>query len=274
MPDVQQTPVADADAPSVGTPEGLSYGRYLKVNELISLQRTLAEPAAHDELLFIIVHQSYELWFKQVLFELEHARDALFANEIADALHWLARVETIERLLVGQVDVIESMLFQDFLEFRDVLKPASGFQSIQFREIEALSGLKEERHLEMADTDEERARLQRRLDEPTLWDAFCAAMERTGFAMPRDDVDARHKSLQRFMRERREHPLLHSVAEALVSHDSLTSMWRWRHVLMVERQIGAKIGTGGSAGAAYLRSTMEKRFYPDLWDMRSDYLQA
>lgn len=270
----EQSAAAEPAAPSNGPPEGLSYAKYLRLSELISLQCLASDPPAHDELLFIIVHQSYELWFKQILFELEHAREALFGDHAPDALHWFARVEKIERLLVQQVDVIESMLFSDFLEFRAVLKPASGFQSVQFREIEAISGLKEPRSLKMAETDEERTRLMRRLDEPTLWEAFCVACQRARFEMPAEDDQTRHQSLLRLMRQRRAHPVLHSIAESLISHDSLVSMWRWRHVLMVERQIGAKIGTGGSAGAAYLRSTMEKRFYPDLWDMRSDYLES
>ena len=170
------TSASASHAPAAEPRQGLSYGSYLKVGELIELQQPVSEEPAHDELLFIVVHQAYELWFKQILFELESARDALFADRLDDARHWLARVALIERLLVQQVDVIESMLFQDFLEFRTALEPASGFQSVQFRELEALSGFKESRHLRLAESDVERRRLQRRLDEQTLWDAFCAAM--------------------------------------------------------------------------------------------------
>jgi tryptophan 2,3-dioxygenase len=258
-------------APAEGPPGGLSYGRYLRVPELTELQRLESDPPAHDELLFIVVHQTYELWFKQILFELESARDALFTGGLDDALHWLGRVARIERLLVHQVDVIESMLFQDFLEFRSALEPASGFQSIQFRELEALSGLKEERHLRMAETDVERARLRRRLDEPTLWEGFCAAMGVAGLPMPPDDAAARRASVVALMARRSRLRHLHDVAEALIDHDALIAMWRWRHVLMVERQIGAKTGTGGSSGASYLRGTLERRFFPDLWDARGEY---
>lgn len=267
----RKPPATSPHAPAEGPPRGLSYGGYLRVSELIDLQHLESDPPAHDELLFIVVHQTYELWFKQILFELEAAREAIFGDRLDDALHWLGRVARIERLLVHQVDVIESMLFQDFLEFRSALEPASGFQSIQFRELEAISGIKEERHLRMAETDAERARLQRRLDEPTLWDAFCAAMGRTGLPMPADDAAARRARVVELMQRRAELRRLHDLAEALVEHDALVSMWRWRHVLMVERQIGAKVGTGGSSGASYLRGTLERRFYPDLWDARGEY---
>jgi tryptophan 2,3-dioxygenase len=260
-----------AHPPAEGAPAGLSYGRYLRVPQLIELQQLESDPPAHDELLFIVVHQTYELWFKQILFELESARDAIFDGRLDDALHWLARVARIERLLVHQVDVIESMLFQDFLEFRSALEPASGFQSVQFRELEALSGLKEPRHLRTAETDAERARLQRRLDEPTLWDAFCAAMQRAGLPLPAGDVEARRARVVELMMRRTELRRLHDVAEALIDHDELIAMWRSRHVLMVERQIGAKTGTGGSSGASYLRGTLDRRFYPDLWDARGEY---
>jgi tryptophan 2,3-dioxygenase len=252
---------------------GLSYGKYLKVADLTGLQELLSDPAAHDELLFITVHQAYELWFKQIIFELESAREALFAGRLHEALHELGRIAQIERLLVVQVDVIESMRFQDFLEFRSVLNPASGFQSVQFREIEALSGRKDERHLRLAETDEERERLGRRLEQPSLWDAFRFAMTEAGLAMPAEDREHRRRSLLALM-ERRGEDSLQRISEALVEHDQLISIWRWRHVLMVERQIGAKPGTGGSSGGAYLRGTLAARFYPELWEVRGDYLPA
>src|SRR5436309_13252977 len=164
--------------------EGLSYGAYLRVPELLSLQSLLSDPPAHDELLFIVVHQVYELWFRQILFELESVRDRLFAGDPRRARHLLHRIHTIERVLIEHIAVIESMSPQDFLEFRSNLAPASGFQSVQFREIEFLSGLKEPglvRRL-VAD-DEEAARLERRLAEPTLRDSFCALLERDGLPM-------------------------------------------------------------------------------------------
>lgn len=242
----------------------------MKVPELIGLQGLLSDPPAHDELLFIVVHQAYELWFKEMLFELETVRDLLFQAEPHRARHLLERVHTIERLMIVQVDVIESMSPQDFLEFRTKLAPASGFQSVQFREIEFLSGLKEASYIQRLATDAgERERLERRLDEPTLWDAFCALLEGRGLPMPADDEAARRASLLRIARERDSFADEFYLSEALVTHDELFALWRQRHVLMVERQIGSKTGTGGSTGASYLRTTLEKRFYPELWGLRS-----
>jgi tryptophan 2,3-dioxygenase len=240
------------------------------VPKLLSLQRPLSSPTAHDELLFIVVHQSFELWFKLILFELETARDELFAGRPFPARHYLKRVQAIERMLVEHLSIIESMSPQDFLEFRDLLSPASGFQSVQFREIEFLSGLKEPGLLErLAATPEERDRLERRLSEPTLWEAFCALMERSGLPMPPDDEEIRRKSLLEMMRGKDSHPEIFYTAESLLTHDELFRQWRLHHVVMVERQIGSKIGTGGSPGVAYLRTTLDKRFYPELWDLRS-----
>ena len=235
--------------------EGLSYGSYLHVPDLLALQQLRSDPPAHDELLFIVVHQVYELWFKELLFELESARDAMFGSDVVRATHLLQRTHEIERVLVEQVAVLETMSPPDFLEFRSNLSPASGFQSVQFREIEIVSGLKDSRiasHL--GENDDERGRLERRLGEPTLWDAFCSLLSERGYAMPDDDVDARLDALVRVTRERGE---LFALAEALLTHDELFAMWRLRHVLMVERQIGSKTGTGGSSGSTYLRSTLD-----------------
>jgi len=230
----------------------------------------LSAPPAHDETLFIVVHQAYELWFKEILFELEAVRSCLFNGDTNRARRYLARVFSIERVMLDHLEVIETMSPQDFLEFRSNLAPASGFQSLQFREIEFLSGLKEAGLLKhMAGTPEERERLDRRLAEPTLWDGFRALMESNGLPMPADDAEARRASLLKMMRDHEAYPEVFAVSEALLTHDELIAQWRLRHVLMVERQIGAKTGTGGSTGASYLRSTLDKRFYPDLWDLRS-----
>lgn len=220
--------------------------------------------------MFIIVHQVYELWFKQVLFELEAVREATFARDLHSARHYLERVHAIERVLIEQINVLESMSPQDFLEFRIHLAPASGFQSVQFREIEFISGLKDARYVErLASTEDERARLERRLAEPTLWDAFCDLLASRGLLMPPDDEPARRDSLVALASDRRTFAGEFFLSEALVTHDELFTLWRQRHVLMVERQIGTKSGTGGSTGAPYLRSTLDKRFYPELWDLRS-----
>jgi tryptophan 2,3-dioxygenase len=235
----------------------LSYGSYLKVPELLGLQGRLSDEP--DELLFIVAHQVYELWFKVVLFELEAARGRIDADDVFFARHHLKRVHVIEKLLVEQIEVLETMSPQDFLAFRSQLAPASGFQSVQFREIEFLSGLKEPKYLDRLEaTPEELERLRARLDEPSLGDSWRALVERRG-----------SPSLLEIFRDRDRHGDLFDLCEALLDHDEEFAHWRARHVLMVERQIGGKTGTGGSTGARYLRSTLDKRFYPELWEVRS-----
>jgi tryptophan 2,3-dioxygenase len=235
----------------------LSYGSYLKVPELLRLQKGMS--GEHDELLFIVAHQVYELWFKVVLYELEAARDRIGADDIFFARHFLHRVHVIERLLVEQIEVLETMSPQDFLAFRSKLAPASGFQSVQFREIEFLSGLKEPKYVARLEAaPEELDRLRKRLEEPSLDDAFRALLVRRG-----------SPSLVEVFRDRERHGDLFDLCEALLDHDEAFAHWRARHVLMVERQIGGKGGTGGSTGAQYLRTTLDKRFYPELWEVRS-----
>jgi tryptophan 2,3-dioxygenase len=234
----------------------LDYGSYLRLGELLSLQTRLTDE--HDELLFIVVHQVYELWFTQLLFELEHARTAMDADDVRGAGRAFKRVSTIERLLVQQVDVLETMGPSEFAAFRSRLAPASGFQSVQFREIEFLSGSKDAAYLDRLDTDAaQKRRLERRLVEPSLWDAFVALVQRQG-----------SPSLGEILADRDVHGALYDLSEALLDHDEAFALWRSRHVLMVERQIGSQSGTGGSSGARYLRGTLAKRFYPELWAVR------
>ena len=186
------------------------------------------------------------------------------------ARHLLERCETIERVLIEQVSVLETMSPQDFMEFRTHLAPASGFQSVQFRELEFLSGLKDPVYLErVAGSEEEMLRLKQRLEEPSLWDAFCALLAQRGLPMPAHDEVARRESLLTIARDREHHWEEFALAEAMLDHDEAIALWRQRHVLMVERQIGSKTGTGGSTGATYLRSTLDKRFFPELWALRS-----
>ena len=179
-------------------------------------------------------------------------------------------MDKIENVLIEQVSVIESMSPQDFLAFRKNLAPASGFQSVQFREVEFISGIKDERYIERLTPDEDEGeRLRRRMQEPTIWDAFCALLESRGLPMPADDAEVRLQSLLTMARDRDRYDEEFYLSEALLQHDEQFALWRHRHVLMVERQIGTKSGTGGSTGAPYLRGTLEKRFYPELWDLRS-----
>lgn len=246
----------------------LTYSSYLHLPGLLSQQVPQANPPAHDELLFITVHQVYELWFKQLLHELETARDEMLAGRPWPARHLLRRVHAIERLLVAQVEILETMTPQDFLDFRANLAPASGFQSAQFRELEFLSGAKDEGFLARfrALTGAERERLTRRLGQPSLWDGYLSLLRARGMAAGDDrQVLA---SLVTIARDRDDYDDLWELAEDLLTHDELAGVWRARHVAMVERQIGTKSGTGGSTGAPYLRSRLALHYYPLLWELR------
>jgi tryptophan 2,3-dioxygenase len=247
----------------------LTYGSYLQLPTLLSSQRLASDPPAHDELLFITIHQVYELWFQQLLHEAETAREAMFDGRLWWARHLLARMHVIEAVLVQQIDVLETMTPQDFLQFRQTLAPASGFQSVQFRELEFLSGAKDPSFVRRFRglTDDERARLRRRLDEPTLWDAFLGVLAAKG--LPVGDGDEVTDSVRRVAHDRSTYADVWALAEALLQHDELAAAWRARHVVMVERMIGTKTGTGGSTGASYLRSRLDLRYFPLLWDLRS-----
>jgi len=246
----------------------LTYGSYLRLPELLAQQRPQVVPPAHDELLFITVHQAYELWFKQLLHELTAARDAMTPGETWRARQLLQRAHVIERLLVSQIDVLETMTPQDFLQFRSALAPASGFQSVQFRELEFLSGAKDPQFVARfrSLTEAEQASLARRLAEPTLWDAYLALLRTRGLPAATDDQVL--QSLVAVARDRARHDDLWQLAEDLLTHDEMAGLWRARHVQMVERQIGTKSGTGGSTGAPYLHKRVPLRYYPLLWELR------
>jgi tryptophan 2,3-dioxygenase len=247
----------------------LTYGTYLRLADLLAQQVPESDPAPHDELLFITIHQVYELWFKLLLTELTDARDRMLAGETYLPRVRLARCHAIERVLVQQVDVIDTMTPQDFVAFRTKLAPASGFQSSQFREIEFLSGLKDPGFLRRFRglSEAEEARLRRRLSEPSLWDGFLHVLAAAGFGV--GSAEERFAAYREVAADREKHGQLWELAEALVDHDQAWALWRARHVLMAERQIGTKPGTGGSAGGAYLRSRTDLRFYPELWELRS-----
>src|SRR4051794_24920156 len=253
----------------------LTYGSYLRLAQLLDSQHLESDPPAHDELLFITIHQVYELWFQQLLHEAVSARDAMLGTDAhrRDRLWWaghlLNRMHVIERVLVQQIDVLETMTPQDFLEFRQRLAPASGFQSVQFRELEFLSGAKDDGYLKRFRglSDDEAARLHRRLGEPTLWDGFVAVLDRTGLDTSSDEAIL--ASLRTVAHDRSSYAEVWGLAEALLQHDELAAAWRARHVVMVERMIGGKTGTGGSTGADYLRTRLDLRYYPLLWSLRS-----
>jgi tryptophan 2,3-dioxygenase len=250
----------------------LSYNEYLKVPELIELQQTLSEPTSHDELLFIIIHQTYELWFKQVLHEVDASIGWINESRKFRANHSLKAVNAIEKVMVSQIHILESMAQIGFLEFRDKLNPASGFQSMQFRELEFVSGLKDEKILNFFEFDEfAHQRLTERYNSQTLGDAFWDLLKRDGFAV--GDHDQKIKTLVEILTNPEEYPELFIMQDLLIEHDENVSLWRYHHVLMVERMLGMKRGTGGSAGAEYLRTTLSKKFFPELWEART-YLEV
>jgi tryptophan 2,3-dioxygenase len=271
------TPSPETRSPEVQFGEQgarLTYGSYLQLERLLASQQLESDPAAHDELLFITIHQVYELWFQQLLHEATAARDAMLgAGSGEDRLWWaqhlLQRMHVVERLLVAQVDVLETMTPQDFLQFRQTLAPASGFQSVQFRELEFLSGAKDPAFVKRFRglTEAEAARLRTRLDEPTLWDAFVHVLDSRGLPVGSDEEIT--GSVRRAAHDRASYADVWALAEALLQHDELAASWRARHVVVVERMIGAKTGTGGSSGATYLRSRLDLRYYPLLWELRS-----
>jgi aminocarboxymuconate-semialdehyde decarboxylase len=264
--------------------EKLSYSSYLQVPELLELQRPQSVPEHHDELLFIIVHQTYELWFKELL----HDLDAVVSNlggagarpdsrdEIYEAARLLRRCTEITRVLVEQFTILETMLPTHFLAFRGKLEPASGFQSEQFRELEFLCGLKDEKMLGYhRPTPEAYAQLERRLREPSLHDVFFAALRAMGKfemaenATDRERFDARARAVLSLYQDERRNRDWIDVCERLTEFDELVVSWRLRHIQLVERVIGARMGTGGSAGSSYLKLTLDKKFFPELWEART-----
>jgi tryptophan 2,3-dioxygenase len=259
----------------------LSYNKYLRVQDLINLQDCLSSPAHHDELLFITVHQAYELWFKQILHELDAAMQFMEEDRIPSATRALRRIVEIEKLLVNQIHILEGMTPISFLAFRDQLNPASGFQSMQFREIEISSGLKDKSIVREFSHDEfAHERLQARLARLSLSECFFRVLERRGLKAPLSAADADPVQVKKAYDERTRavlEVLTHfeeryeefQLAEALLEHDEYFSLWRSHHIKMVERMVGAKRGTGGSEGIGYLKTTLDKKFFPELWEART-----
>jgi len=276
---------AAGPVPGQPAPGQLTYSSYLKVPELLELQQPQSTPQHHDELLFIIVHQTYELWFKELL----HDLDAVVANlrkagaapqshdEVYEAARLLRRCTEITRVLVEQFTILETMLPTHFLAFRGLLEPASGFQSEQFREIEFLCGLKDEKMLRYhRPTPEAYASLKRRLEEPSLHDVFFGALRSMGKLAPTSDgatdkeqFEARARAVYALYRDEHHHRDWIDVCERLTEFDELVVSWRLRHIQLVERIIGIRMGTGGSAGTSYLKLTLDKKFFPELWEART-----
>jgi tryptophan 2,3-dioxygenase len=272
-------------ADSYGENAPLSYNKYLRVADLIALQDCLSEPQHHDELLFITIHQAYELWFKQILHEIDAAIIQMNEDRLAAAARTMRRVVEIEKLLVSQIHILETMSPINFLGFRDQLNPASGFQSMQFREIEFASGLKHESLLHEFREDEfAYGRLHKRFAAPSLADAFYAALQKRGLDAPADELsneDSQSPEERKMRYDKRTRTVLEilthfeeryeefQLAEALLEHDEYFSLWRSHHIKMVERMVGTKRGTGGSEGVGYLRTTLNKKFFPELWEART-----
>jgi tryptophan 2,3-dioxygenase len=247
----------------------LTYGSYLRIPGLLDLQHPLSEPPRHDEMLFIVIHQVYELWFKQMLHELDAAVAFLDRDDLLKVGKAFRRIHAIQRILETQVEVLETMTPQEFNAFRSGLNPASGFQSAQFREIEFRSGVRANedvlRHLAL--TPPERANLERRLAEPTLYDALKSCLARRGFDV--SSHDALIATFRTIYEHEEQHYGLHLLLEDLIEYDERVLLWRARHVAMVERMIGMKPGTGGSLGVSYLQTTLQRRFFPELWEVRT-----
>ena len=250
------------------TPSGMTYADYLKLDTLLSAQTPLSD--LHDEMLFIIIHQTKELWLKQMLHELGLACQLVRDDQFAPAYKAMSRISRIQAVMTLSWDVLATLTPVDYSRFRDVLGTSSGFQSVQFRELEFRLGLKAPKYLEMHEGGSAgHELLTAALAEPSLWDEANAALVRAGF-----DVDGSSDSIAAAWTEVYRNSErwfdLYQLAEKLVDIDDALAGWRHKHVLTVTRIIGNKMGTGGSAGAAYLESTLSKRAFPELWALRTN----
>jgi tryptophan 2,3-dioxygenase len=256
----------------------VTYGSYLCVDDLLNLQRPRSEGPEHDELLFIVIHQVYELWFKETLHELDYVRRLFEGDQSHRAQHTLKRILTILKVMVAQLDILETMTPLEFMSFRQRLEAASGFQSDQFRQLEFVLGRKSRQAIErFPEGGRARRALERRFQEPTVWDAFLQYLSREKYPVPASqlsrDVTAPiepSSELQGILIDIYRKDVKNAeICERLVDLDEGIQEWRYRHVKMVERTIGVKPGTGGSSGAGYLRTTVGSPLFPDLWEIRS-----
>jgi len=255
----------------------VTYGSYLHVDDLLALQRPRSSGPEHDEMLFIVIHQVYELWFKQLLHEFDRVMQLLTGDDSHRTQHTLKRILTILKVLVAQLDILETMTPLEFLSFRERLAAASGFQSDQFRQIEFVLGVKSERSIaRFPERSRARAALEQRYRQPSLWDAFLHYLSREGYAIAHPQlhrdvtapIEADPGVQEILVSVYRTDAKNAELCERLVDLDEGFQEWRYRHVKMVERTIGAKPGTGGSSGAHYLRSTLGRNLFPDLWEIR------
>jgi tryptophan 2,3-dioxygenase len=253
----------------------ITYSEYLKLDKLLHIQNCLSPD--HDETLFIVIHQTYELWFKEMLHELDYLKKQLLKNDLPRALHTTKRILTILKVLVHQTDILETMTPLEFLTFRDRLESASGFQSFQFRELEFALGYKNEQILKRFDgLADEQALLQKRFDEKSLWQVFLQFLKLNNYKISdkniNDDEDGESPELKNILTEiYNNNYMVAQFCELLVDLDEGFQEWRYRHVKMVERTIGTKQGTGGSDGVKYLMKTLSIKFFPMLWEIRKDF---
>jgi len=256
----------------------LTYTSYLAVDELLKLQRPLSTGPEHDEMLFIIIHQTYELWFKQIIHEFQEAQRAMESGDSHYSLAILGRIRTILKDCVTQIDILETMTPLQFNAFRSYLSSSSGFQSAQFRMVEALLGRRDEKMAGHLPPDIQ-AQIKVITTKNSVWDSALAYLSKRGHAIPQDVLN-RNKSesyvanpaVQAVLLDvHRNDPESAMVCERLVDIDEGLQEWRYRHVKMVERTIGHKMGTGGSSGVGYLSTTLFNPTFPDLWEIRSSF---
>ena len=256
----------------------LSYTSYLAVDELLKLQKPLSDGPEHDEMLFIIIHQTYELWFKQLIHEFQQAQKALETGDTHYALSILGRIRTIMKVCVAQVDILETMTPLQFNAFRGYLASSSGFQSSQFRKVEAILGRRDSRMAGHLPPDIQ-AEIKEITSQNSIWDSFLDYLTKRGYSLPADVV-GRDKSIayesnaavqEVLLKVHQSDPESAMVSERLVDIDEGIQEWRYRHVKMVERTIGKKMGTGGSSGVEYLASTLFNPVFKDLWEIRSSF---
>jgi tryptophan 2,3-dioxygenase len=259
--------------------KNMTYGHYLALPDVLTAQHPISD--CHDELLFIVIHQTKELWFKQIIAELHEAIALIRADRLIEVHKILSRVSRIQAVTTMSWDILATMTPADYVRFRGVLGGSSGFQSAQFRQVEALLGLKDSKHLRFQEEGSaSHQALRSALDQPSLWDEAIKAVGRAGFSLP---VEAQHRDwsepyrsstqveaawLAVYRKPERWWPL-YQLGEKLVDIDDSLATWRHKHVVTVERIIGRKVGTGGTSGASYLRSTLERRAFPELWSVRT-----
>jgi tryptophan 2,3-dioxygenase len=262
------------------TPASMTYGDYLALDSVLGAQHPISE--LHDEMLFIIIHQAKELWLKQIIHELKVSRELVREDSLIQVHKGLSRVSRIQSVMTLSWDVLASLTPSDYSNFRHVLGSSSGFQSAQFRQMEYMLGLKDGGHLRFQEEGSERRRaLKEALNQPSLWDEANMALARAGFDLPLSVLDRDwsrpyepsptvEAAWAAVYRDTSRWWALYQLAEKLVDIDDALATWRHKHVVTVERIIGMKRGTGGTAGVAYLQSTVSKRAFPELWSLRTE----